>query len=84
MSKVIKLQNGIVEGMKVEVGRGNIAVRIVCGALNRGKVVNIILRRDNNHPARMLPSRPLDAGAAGRKPGFLCLMNHPALFFQVF
>ena len=69
--------------MKIEVGRQDITVRLVGRMLNRGKVINVVIRRDNDHAARMLTGRPFDAFASFGKPQLLCLMGNLSAFLQI-
>ena len=54
MSEDIQLEDGIVQGVEVEVGGHNIGVDIICRMLNRREIKHLIIIWHNNHAARML------------------------------
>ena len=54
MSKLVELEYGIVQIRERKVRCDNVGVGVVCGVLNRGKIVNIILRGNYDDTARVL------------------------------
>ena len=71
MSENVELQNGIMQRVKVEVGRDNIGIDIVRRMLNRCKVKHLIIIWHNDHAARMLSGRTFYSGTAFGKAVFL-------------
>ncbi|CDA79412.1 secreted protein [Clostridium sp. CAG:242] len=61
--------------VKVEVGRDDIRIDIVCRMLNRCKIKHLIIIRHNNHATRMLSGRTFYSGTAFGKAVFLRFMQ---------
>ena len=59
--------------MEVEVSGLPLSCHIICWILDRCKVINIHVVRDNNDSARVLSSRPLDSGSSLRQTLNFCV-----------
>ena len=67
VSKNIKLEDIFIDIVEVEVGGLPLGGHIVSWILDRCKVINIHVVRDNNDSTRVLSSRPLDSGSSLRQ-----------------
>ncbi len=67
MPQNIKFYQPSADGMVVKMGRERAGGGVVRGILNRCKVVDITVFRDNHNPSRMLPRRTFYPGAAGNQ-----------------
>ena len=83
MPQLVKLQNGVVQRMEVEVRGYHVAVRLICRVLDRGEVVYLVIVRHNDHSTRVLGSRALYAGAANGKALHLGVVELYAAFLAV-
>ena len=68
VSQNIQLQQVVVNGMVIEVGRYRIRCHIVCGMLHRGKGVDLLSQRQHNDAARMLSGASSDSRTARDDP----------------
>ena len=87
MPELVELADRVVNRVEVEVGRDVVGILVVGRVLHRAEVVDLLALRDDDHAARVLARRALDAGAGDRKALFLRLVQRaPALlgvFFHV-
>ena len=68
VSQYIQLQQVVVDGMVIEVGRYRIRGHIVCGMLHRGKGIDFLSQRQHDDTARMLSCASADSRAARDNP----------------
>ena len=73
MSKLVKLEYGIVKVGECEVGSYDVGVRVICGVLNGSELVNAVLSRYNYDSTGMLTRSTLNAYASLGKPVYIRL-----------
>ena len=76
VSQNIQFEDGVMEGMEVEVGGNHVRVGGIRRMLNRCEVVNFILIGHNHHASRMLAGGPFNPGAALGKTQLLRLVDN--------
>ena len=68
MTENIELQQVMVDGMILKMCRDDISIHIICGMLDGGEIINLMLMRHHDDTARMLSGRSLYTGTAFRQP----------------
>ena len=85
MSEDIELQQVVVDGMVIEMGRYRICCHIVCGMLHRRKGVDVLSHRQNDDTAGMLSRASAHARTALYNPvDFAVSLLASALFKIIF
>ena len=84
MAELVKLEQRIVQIFEFKVGGQQTALDVVGRVLDRAEVIDVEGIRHNDHAARVLAGRPLDAGAADAQAVFLGAVDGFAPFLQVF
>ena len=80
VSENIQFEDGIMEGMEVEVGGDNVRIRVIRRMLHRSEVIDLVVIGHNNHAARMLTGGALDTGTAqGQALFFIAVHMEPPL-----
>ena len=76
MSENIQFEDGIMEGMEVEVGGDDVRIRVIRRMLHRSEVIDLVVIGHNNHAARMLAGGALDTGTAQGQALFFIARVH--------
>ena len=84
MPQVIQLENGIVNGMEVEMRRQDVGIGIVRRMLHRGEILGFPVVGHDHHAAGVLAGGAFDATAAKRQPVDLGVIQHHAPILRVF
>ena len=84
MPELVELADRVVDRVEVEVRRDVVGVLVVGRVLHRAEIVDLLPLRDDDHAARVLARRALDAGAGDRKALFLGLVQRAPALFGVF
>ena len=84
MSKLVKLQERVVQVFKCKVCSYDVGVRVVCGVLNGTEIVYLILLGYNHDSTGMLTRRALYANAIRHYSVDLCARQTDSLFLKIF
>ena len=84
VSEFVKFKYGIMEGVECEVSGDDLRIRSISRMLNRCEVVNIVIRRNNDHSSGVLTCGTLDSRTADGKTGQFRIIEGYAVFLAVF
>ena len=84
MSEDVQLEQVVVNGMIVKMGRHRLGRHIVCRTLHRRKLINLMPDRQYDNAARMLSGGTPYADTAGGNPLYLRLPHRDSMLLVVF